>query len=76
MEILKKYPSPQWFIKHNSPLLAGAFFNETTRVATALRTKDISDNLYLENIFIVTFFGERMYIQNKNIDRPSTTGVT
>lgn len=31
------------------PLLGGAFFKDTTRVATALRTNDISDNLNLES---------------------------
>lgn len=38
----------------NAPLLGGAFLSDTTRVATAFRTNDISDNLYLEKVSIIS----------------------
>ena len=34
----------------NIPLVGGAFFIETTKVAMALRTNDISDSLNLQTI--------------------------
>lgn len=36
------------FLVVHLPLAGGAFFIEIMRVATAFRTKDISDNRYLE----------------------------
>lgn len=38
----------------NAPLLGGAFLSDTTSVATAFRTNDISDNLYLEKVSIIS----------------------
>ena len=38
----------------NVPLLGGAFLSDITRVATAFRTNDISDNLYLEKFSIIS----------------------